>query len=355
MMRYKLLGNTGLRVSELCLGAMTFGEDWDWGANEATSRAIFEAFAEAGGNFIDTANVYTNGTSEKLLGKFVSSERDRFVIATKYTVMSNLKDPNSSGNQRKNLMRSLESSLKRLSTEYIDLYWVHMWDTVTPVEEIMRTLDDAVRAGKIMYVGISDAPAWIISRAQMLAELKNMTPFAAIQLEYNLVERTVERELLPMAEDLNLSVLDWSPLGAGVLTGKYLKTGASQDNRLNKAEFFPQYTVDRAMQIAQVVVDVAAEAECSAAQVALAWIRQQSPRHIPIIGARTLEQLKDNLGCLNVILNNAQLTRLNAPSEIDLGFPTKFLRRMENLVLGAAPESIDLSLHPTSRVVLGRK
>ena len=230
-----------------------------------------------------------------------------------------------------------------------------MWDTVTPVEEMMRALDDAVRAGKVMYIGISDAPAWIISRAQTLAQLKNMTPFAAIQLEYNLVERTVERELLPMAEDLNLSVLDWSPLGAGVLTGKYLKADASQDNRLNKAEFFPQYTVDRAMQIAQVVVDVSAEAECSEAQVALAWIRQQSPRHIPIIGARTLEQLKDNLGCLNIVLNNEQLTRLNAASEIDLGFPLKFLRRMENLVLGAAPESIDLSLHPTSRVVLNRK
>jgi aryl-alcohol dehydrogenase-like predicted oxidoreductase len=354
-MQYKLLGNTGLRVSELCLGAMTFGEDWDWGANEATSRAIFETFAEAGGNFIDTANVYTNGTSEKMLGEFISSERDRFVVATKYTVMSNLKDPNSSGNQRKNLMRSLEASLKRLNTEYIDLYWVHMWDTVTPVEEMMRALDDAVRAGKIMYIGISDAPAWIISRAQTLAELKNMTPFAAIQLEYNLVERTVERELLPMAENLNLSVLNWSPLGAGVLTGKYLKADPSQDNRLNKAEFFPQYTVDRAMQIAQVVVDVAGEAGCSAAQVAIAWIRQQSPRHIPIIGARTLEQLKDNLGCLNVVLNNEQLTRLNAVSEIDLGFPLNFLRRMENLVLGAAPESIDLSLQPTSRVVLDRQ
>jgi aryl-alcohol dehydrogenase-like predicted oxidoreductase len=354
-MQYKLLGNTGLRVSELCLGAMTFGEDWDWGANEATSRAIFEAFTEAGGNFIDTANVYTNGSSEKMLGEFISSERDRFVVATKYTVMSNPKDLNSSGNQRKNLMRSLEASLKRLNTEYIDLYWVHMWDTVTPVEEMMRALDDAVRAGKIMYIGISDAPAWIVSRAQTLAELKNMTPFAAIQLEYNLVERTVERELLPMAENLNLSVLNWSPLGAGVLTGKYLKADSSQDNRLNKADFFPQYTVDRAMQIAQVVVDVAAEAECSAPQAAIAWIRQQSPRHIPIIGARTLEQLKDNLGCLNVVLNNEQLTRLNAASEIDLGFPLKFLRRMENLVLGAAPESIDLSLQPTSRVVLDRQ
>jgi aryl-alcohol dehydrogenase-like predicted oxidoreductase len=231
-MQYKLLGNTGLRVSELCLGAMTFGEDWDWGANRETSQAMFDTFAEAGGNFIDTANVYTNGTSEKMLGEFVGAERDRFVIATKYTMMASSADPNCSGNQRKNMMRSLEVSLKRLNTDYIDLCWVHMWDTVTPVEEIMRVLDDVVRAGKVMYVGISDTPAWVISRAQTLAELRNMTPFAAIQLEYNLVEHTVERDLLPMAEDLNLSILDWSPLGGGVLTGKYLKDDSGNDNRV---------------------------------------------------------------------------------------------------------------------------
>ncbi|MBD3883964.1 aldo/keto reductase [Phormidium tenue FACHB-886] len=354
-MQYKLLGNTGLRVSELCLGAMTFGEDWNWGANKETSQSIFEAFVEAGGNFIDTANIYTNGTSERMLGEFVGSERDRFVIATKYSVMTHPNDPNSSGNQRKNLMRSLEASLNRLNTDYIDLYWVHMWDTVTPVEEIMRALDDVVRSGKVMYVGISDAPAWIVSRAQTLAELRNMTPFAAIQLEYNLVERTVERDLLPMAEDLNLSILDWSPLGGGVLTGKYLNADLGQDNRLNKAEYFRQYTVDRAMQIAQVVVDVAKEIDCSAAQVALAWIRQQSPRHIPIIGARTLGHLRDNLGCLNITLNGDQLARLNAASEIDPGFVLGFLRRLQNLFLGAATETLDLSLHPLSRLVLDRK
>lgn len=352
-MQYKLLGNTGLRVSELCLGAMTFGEDWDWGANRETSQAMFDTFAEAGGNFIDTANVYTNGTSEKLLGEFVGAEHDRFVIATKYTIVTNPNDPNSSGNQRKNLMRSLEASLKRLNTDYIDLYWVHMWDTVTPVEEIMRALDDVVRSGKVMYIGISDAPAWIVSRAQTIAELKNMTSFAAIQLEYNLVERTAERDLLPMAEDLNLSILDWSPLGGGVLTGKYLKNDSDQD-RLNKAEYFQHYKVDRAMQIAQVVVDVANEIGCSAAQVALAWIRQQSPRHIPIIGARNLDHLKDNLGCLQVLLNEDHLARLNRVSEVDLGFALTFLRRLQNLFLGAATETLDLSLHPVSRIVLDR-
>jgi aryl-alcohol dehydrogenase-like predicted oxidoreductase len=231
---------------------------------------------------------------------------------------------------------------------------VHMWDTVTPVEEMMRALDDVVRAGKVMYVGISDAPAWIVSRAQTIAELKNMTPFAAIQLEYNLVERTVERDLLPMAEDLNLSILDWSPLGGGVLTGKYLNQDSEHD-RLNKAEYFQHYKVDRAMQIAQTVVDIANEIGCSAAQVALAWIRQQSPRHIPIIGARTLEHLKDNLGCLQVSLSEEQLIRLNVATEIDLGFALKFLRRLQNLFLGAANETLDLSLHPVSRLVLDRK
>lgn len=354
-MQFKLLGATGLRVSELCLGAMTFGEDWDWGANKEVSRAVFEAFAEAGGNFIDTANVYTNGSSEKMLGKFVGTERDRFVIATKYTMMTNPNDPNSSGNQRKNLMRSLEASLKRLNTDYIDLYWVHMWDTVTPVEEMMRALDDAVRAGKVMYIGISNAPAWIVSRAQTLAECKNMTTFAAIQLEYNLIERTVERDLLPMAEDLNLSVLDWSPLGGGVLTGKYLKADLNDDNRLSKAEYFERYKSDHAMQIAQVVVEMAKEIGCSASQLALAWIRHQSPRHIPIIGARTLEHLKDNLGCLNVRLTDDQLTRLNQATQTDSGFALRFLRNLQNLFLGAANETLDLSLHPISRLVLDRK
>jgi aryl-alcohol dehydrogenase-like predicted oxidoreductase len=231
-----------------------------------------------------------------------------------------------------------------------------MWDTVTPVEEIVRTLDDVVRAGKVMYVGISDTPAWIISRAQTLAELRNMTPFAAIQLEYNLVERTVERDLLPMAEDLNLSILDWSPLGGGVLSGKYLKDDSGSDNRLSKAEYFEEhYKVDRAMQIAQTVVDIANTSGCSASQVALAWIRHQSPRHIPIIGARNLAHLQDNLGCLNVTLSEDQLTRLNAVSQTDPGFALRFLRKLQNMFLGAATETLDLSLHPTSRIVLDRK
>lgn len=196
-MRYKLLGNSGLRVSELCLGGMTFGTDWGWGADKDTSRQIYEAFRAAGGNFIDTANFYTGGTSEKLIGEFIASERSRIVLATKYSSSMDDDNPNASGNSRKNMIQSVEASLKRLGTDYIDLYWVHIWDFMTPIEEVMRGLDDLVRQGKVLYVGISDTPAWIVSQAQMLAHLRGWTPFVGLQIEYSLVERTVEREFLP--------------------------------------------------------------------------------------------------------------------------------------------------------------
>jgi aryl-alcohol dehydrogenase-like predicted oxidoreductase len=198
-MRYKLLGKSGLRVSELALGTMTFGEEWGWGASKEESRHIFEAYVAAGGNFIDTANRYTEGTSEKFVGEFVAPERDKFVVATKYTLFMRRNDPNAAGNQRKNMVQSLEASLKRLGTDYVDLYWVHAWDFMTPVEEVLRALDDMVRAGKILYVGISDTPAWVVSQANMLAELRGWTRFVGLQLPYSLIERTPERELLPMA------------------------------------------------------------------------------------------------------------------------------------------------------------
>jgi aryl-alcohol dehydrogenase-like predicted oxidoreductase len=214
-MRYQLLGRSGLRVSELCLGTMTFGEDWGWGAPKDTSRAIFEAFTEAGGNFLDTANLYTNGTSERLLGEFIHSRRDRYVVATKYTLnMDAQGDPNGAGNHRKSMIQSVEGSLKRLNTDYIDLYWVHAWDTLTPVEEMMRAFDDLVRAGKILYIGASDFPAWQVARANTMAELRGWTSFSALQIEYSLIERTVERELIPMANGMGLTVTPWAPLGA---------------------------------------------------------------------------------------------------------------------------------------------
>src|ERR1044072_2499178 len=227
-MRYYLLGKSGLKVSEICLGTMTFGKEWGWGASKEDSRKMFDAYVNLGGNFIDTANIYTNGTSEKYVGEFVSSDRDRFVIATKYTSNTRAGDPNAGGNHRKNMVQSLEASLKRLNTDYIDLYWVHAWDHTTPVEEMMRALDDMVKSGKILYIGISDAPAWIVSQANTLANLKGWTEFSSIQIEYSLIERTSERELLPMANALDIGITAWSPLGSGVLTGKYNKSGNNE-------------------------------------------------------------------------------------------------------------------------------
>src|SRR4029450_10775543 len=221
-MRYKLFGRTGVRVSELCLGTMTFGEDWGWGAPKDESRKIFDAFVQAGGNFIDTANNYTNGTSEKFIGEFTKGDRDHFVIATKYTLNEFATDPNFGGNHRKNMRRSVEGSLKRLATDHIDLLWLHMWDGMTPVEEVMRALDDLVRAGKVLYVGISDTPAWVVSQANTLAELRGWTPFVGPQVPYSLVERAPERELLPMAQALELTVTSWGPLGGGPLHTRYV-------------------------------------------------------------------------------------------------------------------------------------
>ena len=220
-MKYRLLGNSGLRVSEAALGTMTFGDDWGWGAAKDEARKVYDAFREAGGNFIDTANLYTNGTSESFLGEFIQGHRQSLVMATKYSLATPGTDPNAAGNQRKNMVQAVEASLKRLQTDYIDLYWVHMWDQMTPVEEVMRALDDLVRAGKVLYTGISDAPAWWIAQANTLAHLRGWSPFIGLQIEYSLIERTVERELIPMAEALNIGVTAWSPLAGGVLTGKY--------------------------------------------------------------------------------------------------------------------------------------
>jgi aryl-alcohol dehydrogenase-like predicted oxidoreductase len=323
-MRYKLLGKSGLRVSELCLGTMTFGEEWGWGASREESRGIFNAFVEAGGNFIDTADVYTSGTSEQFLGEFITSERERFVLATKYTLSHPGSDPNAAGNHRKNMIQSLEASLRRLNVDYIDLYWLHIWDFMTPVEEVMRAFDDMVRAGKVLYIGVSDAPAWIVSRANTLAELRGWTEFVALQVEYNLTERTSERELLPMAYALDIGVTAWSPLASGVLTGKYTRdVGSSEERRLDKAPF--KELDDRTLSIAREVDSVSEDLGCSSAQVALNWVRQH-PTVIPIIGARNLSQLKDNLACLEFTLTPEHLGRLNEVSQIEMGFPHDFFK-----------------------------
>src|SRR4030043_1996309 len=274
-MRYKLLGRSGLRVSELCLGAMTFGEELGWGASKEESRRIFDAFMEAGGNFIDTANYYTGGTSERFVGEFVSAERGRFVIATKYTLNMSPDDPNAGGNHRKNMARALEESLRRLRTDYVDLYWVHAWAPMTPLEETMRALDDMVRAGKILYVGISDAPAGGVSRANILAGLLGWRAFAGLQIPYSLIERTPERELLPMAPAPDIAVTPWGILGGGVLTGKYKEGRPRPKDARNGSQdaWGDLYLTERNMRIAEEVERVAKGIGRTTAQIAGAWVR----------------------------------------------------------------------------------
>jgi aryl-alcohol dehydrogenase-like predicted oxidoreductase len=321
-MKYRLLGKSGLRVSEAALGTMTFGEDWGWGSPKAEAQKVYDTYREAGGNFIDTANVYTNGTSERLVGEFIKSHRESVVLATKYSIAAPSGDPNAAGNHRKGMMQAAEASLKRLQTGYVDLYWVHMWDGITPVEEVMRGLDDLVCQGKVLYVGISDAPAWWVAQANTLAELRGWTQFIGLQIEYNLMERTVERELVPMAKAMNLGVLAWSPLAKGLLTGKYHGEGKADGARLTNAgmkEFLPEE--QRATRIISAVKSVSAQVGRSMAHVALAWLRYQTVPVIPIIGARKVSQLQDNLGSLDLVLSAEQLQSLDGASQIERGFP----------------------------------
>ncbi len=320
-MNFRLLGKSGLRVSELCLGTMTFGEDWGWGSPRDEARQIYDAFREAGGNFVDTANVYTNGTSETLLGEFMSGHRERVVLATKYSGSAPTTDPNASGNHRKSLVQALEASLRRLKTDYIDLYWLHMWDQLTPVEEVMRALDDLIRQGKVLYAGISDAPAWWIAAGNTLATLRGWSPFVTLQIEYSLLERTVERELIPMAKAFGLGVTAWSPLAGGALSGKYA-SGQGSDARYSsdmmKSRLPDRERTDR---LVGALDQVSKQLGRSKAQVALAWLRHRDVPVIPIIGARKISQLQDNLASLTITLDREQLTILDDASKIELGFP----------------------------------
>lgn len=331
---YRLLGRSGLRVSPLALGAMTFGSDWGWGADTAEARRIFDAYVERGGNFIDTANHYTNGTSERLVGEFARERRERLVLATKYTLSTRPGDPNSGGNHRKSMVRSVEGSLQRLNTDYIDLLYLHAWDYTTPVEEILRGLDDLVRSGKVLYVGISDAPAWQIARMQSIADLRGWAPLIALQIEYSLIERTVERELIPMAQELGLGVIPWSPLASGVLSGKYSKADLKHDGDLSSASGTRKNVAaangglsERGLAIAETVKRVAAEMGKRPSQVAIAWTLLNPAVAAPIVGARTLAQLEENLGALEIVLDASHREELVAASAIDLGFPHEFLAR----------------------------
>jgi aryl-alcohol dehydrogenase-like predicted oxidoreductase len=327
-MRYRLLGRTGLRISELCLGTMTFGEDWGWGAPKEECARIVDAFAETGGNFIDTSNQYTDGASERIVGELIAADRERWVLATKYALNTRPDDPNAGGGHRKNLVQALDASLQRLGTDYIDLYWIHVWDVLTPVEEVVRALDDAVRSGKVHYVGISDAPAWIVAQAVTLADERGWTRFSALQVPYALTARDVERELVPMAGALELTVTAWSPLGGGLLTGRYgSDRERPQDTRIATAPSYSDLMLtERKLAIADVVNRVAAERGASSAQVAIAWLcsRRQHAPVIPIVGARRPEQLRDTMGALDLELSADELAALEQVSAIEPGFPNDF-------------------------------
>jgi aryl-alcohol dehydrogenase-like predicted oxidoreductase len=348
-MRYKLLGRTGLRVSELCLGAMIFGDTrGGWGTSRDEAARIVERFAEAGGNFVDTANYYAGGESERIVGELITAERERWVLSTKYTLTMRPDDPNAGGAHRKSLVQSLEASLRRLGTDYIDLYWVHIWDVFTPVDEVVRALDDVVSNGKVLYVGISDTPAWIVSQAVTLADLQGWTRFAGLQVPYSLVERTVERELLPMARALELTVTAWSPLGGGLLTGRY-GTDRDRPGDTRIAAFGESDLTDRNLAIADTVNAVAAEHGASSAQVALAWVRAQRARGaiVPILGVRRREQIEDNLRALELELTDEELARLDEVSRIELGFPHDF--GAGRLVCGDTRSLIDDHRNPKGR------
>ena len=333
-MRYTLLGNSGLRVSELALGTMTFGTDWGWGASESESAKQFELFAAAGGTLIDTANNYTDGSAESILGELLAADRDHFVVGTKYSLNVRDGDLNAGGNHRKSLVQALEGSLRRLRTDHVDILWLHAWDYLTPPGEVVRALDDQVRLGKVLYLGVSDTPAWVVAQMQTLATARGWAPFAGLQIEYSLVQREVERELIPMARGLGLGVMAWGPLGAGVLSGKYAAAAVPGGQR-RLADVAPAR-----LAIAQAVADIAGSLGLSSPVVALAWLRAQGGI-IPILGARTAEQLAGNLGCLSVVLPPEALARLEAASHIARGFPHDFLAGAD-YTLGGMSAQLDL-------------
>jgi aryl-alcohol dehydrogenase-like predicted oxidoreductase len=318
-MKQKILGTTGLRVSELSLGTMTFGEDFGWGSSVEESRKVFHTFLDHGGNFLDTADFYTNGSSETIIGNFSQGIRDQLVITSKYTFNTDTQNSNAGGNQRKNMMRAVEQSLRRLKTDYIDLYMVHIWDRLTPIDEIMRGLDDLVSSGKILHAGMSDAPAWWIAKANEYAAHHGRTKFSTLQMEYNLIERGIEREILPLAKHDQLAIMAWSPLASGLLSGKYRqlkdkgksKRGLIADARLNEQN----------INIINTVNDLAEELKTSPAALSLKWVMMQYPQLFPVVGARTAEQLVDNLSSLDISLTKKHMQILNDVSKISLGFP----------------------------------
>ena len=344
-MRYRLLGSSGLRVSKLFLGAMTFAEGFAHGAGVDEARRIVDAYLADGGNVIDTAVNYRDGASEEVLGEVLAGRRDRFVLATKYGVSRDRTDPNAAGSHRKNLRLSLETSLRRLRTDYIDLYYVHLHDHMTPIEETMRALDDAVRAGTVLHVGISDTPAWVAAQANTFARCHGLTPFAALQARYNLLSRDAERDLIPAAEALGMSVAAWSPLGGGVLSGKFTRPGGADAPTRIPADSISE----RDHAVARAVHNIADELGATSSQVALAWTMVRSPAVHPILGIRRLDQLHDNLGAADLFLPSEAVDRLDAASAFDVGFPHDFIRDMQDFVFGDADMRLMTERGPMSR------
>jgi aryl-alcohol dehydrogenase-like predicted oxidoreductase len=327
--RFHLLGRSGLRVSPLSLGTMTFGTEWGWGADKEDCRRIFVRYLEAGGNFIDTANFYTEGTSEMWTGEFLSGRRSSLVIATKYGMCMRPGDPNTGGTHRRNLVQSVDASLRRLRTEMIDILWVHAWDFTVPVDDVMRALDDVVRAGKVLFVGVSNAPAWVIAQANTLAELRGWSPFIGMQMQYSLIERSVERDILPMGQSLNLAMVAWSPLAGGFLSGKYARAEAGSKDPLDQTlrmASSKNRVNERNLSIQNVVDAVAKETGRSAAQVAIRWTMQKPGVDSVVLGARTMEQLDDNLAAAAFSLSDEQMARLDDATKPDLGYPHSYLK-----------------------------
>jgi aryl-alcohol dehydrogenase-like predicted oxidoreductase len=319
---YITLGRSGLRVSPLCLGAMTFGEDLGWGTDVKESEQIIDRFVELGGNFIDTANFYTKGHSEKILGDHVGrhkDKRDRLVIATKFSGNLYPGDPNAGGSSRKSIVSACEHSLRRLQTDYIDLYWLHNWDVHTPIEETMAALEDLVRSGKVRYIGVSDTPAWKVAEANVTARFRGWSAFIGLQIEYSLLERTVEQELMPMARELGLGVTPWSPLKSGLLSGKYKRdTPKAKEGR---GAFMGHLLNERTFAIIDEVEKIAKAHDSTVARVALAWLQQQPGVTSTIIGARRIAQLEDNVKALDVKLTAKELAHLDEKTKPTLGFP----------------------------------
>ncbi|MGC4938660.1 aldo/keto reductase [Kribbella sp. DT2] len=326
---YRLLGRSGLWVSPLALGTATFGTEWGWGAEKDEARKLFDTYVEHGGNFIDTASTYTDGSSERLLGEFTREHRESLVLATKYSTLRRPGDPNSGGSHRKSMFASVEASLRQLNTGYLDLLYLHVWDFTTPVDEILRGLDDLVRQGKVLYVAMSNAPAWEISHLQAVADLRGWSPLVGLQVEYNLINRAAERDLIPMARAMGLGVTPYSPLAGGLLTGKYSRSDlTSTDTSESARKSFNAglgMITERNLGIADVVREIATELGHTPAQVGLAWTLQNPAVTAPIIGARTIEQLEGNLGALDVEFTADQLARLDTASAIELGYPHDLL------------------------------